>query len=245
MHTPRVEVLRLAAPKANAIDLPFLDRLDALLETFARGPAAAAVLTGTGRFFSVGLAMPALIGLGRADLRRFMNRFDDTMFRLFACPKPIVAAVNGHAIAGGCVIALQCDVRFATDADARIGLNEAQLGIGLPASVLEPLRQVLPPAAWVPVACEGRLFSPTEALGLGLVDALAAAADLEARAVARAEALASIPPAAYAQIKLGLRRVAIEAMQATAADQLEKWLDTWFTPEAQRRMAEAVARLRS
>lgn len=244
MNAPKVEVLRLGAPKANAIDVPFLDTLDAMLSAFIRGPAKAAVLTGTGRFFSVGLALPALVGLARPELRLFMNRFDDTMGRLFTCPKPVVAAVNGHAIAGGCVIALQCDVRLATDADVRIGLNEAQLGIGLPASVLEPLRLALPATSWLPVACEGRLFAPREATDLGLMDAVVPEAELQSRALARAEALGAVPSAAYGQIKRGLRLAAVEAMQATAPEQRERWLDTWFSDEAQGRLRDAVARLK-
>ena len=82
-----------------------------------------------------------------------------------AAPRPIVAAINGHAIAGGCVLALQCDWRVMVDApEARIGLNETQLGIGLPTSVLEPLKLAVPPASLVPIAYEGRLFAPEEAL---------------------------------------------------------------------------------
>ncbi len=241
---PAVDILRLAAPKANAIDLAFLDALERMVDQFEAGPAQAGVLTGTGRFFSVGLALPALHGLPRAEMRAFITRFGEVTERLFNCPKPVVAAVNGHAIAGGCVLALQADTRLMAEGETNIGLNEAQLGIGLPSVVLEPLRLALPPASLLPVGCEGRLFRPAEARVMGLVDAVVPAADLEARALARAAELAAVPSAAFAQIKLGVRRTAREAIRARAADETERWLDTWYTAEAQRRLGDAVAKLR-
>jgi enoyl-CoA hydratase len=166
------------------------------------------------------------------------------MTRVFACPRPIVAAINGHAIAGGCVLALQCDWRILVQADAKIGLNETQLGIGLPSSVLEPLRLQVPAASLLPIAYEGKLFSPPEALALGLVHELSPAGELEARATERAQALAQVPAAALAQVKLGLRRATVEIIRRDAEGESERWLDTWFSPEGQRRLNAAVQRLR-
>lgn len=238
-----VVVLRLRGGKANAMDPAVLDAIERLIDELEEGSARAAVLTGYDRFFSAGLALPALWPLDRAAMQRFLSRFGEVMLRVFACPRPIVAAVNGHAIAGGCVLALMCDVRVMVDSDARIGLNEAQLGIGLPAAVLEPLRLQVPPASLVPIAYEGRLLAPSEALELGLVHELAPASDLEAHAVARARALAATPPAAIAQVKLGLRRPALEAIARTSTAESERWLDTWFSAEGRERIGAAVAKL--
>jgi enoyl-CoA hydratase len=239
-----VAVLRLQGGKANAMTEELLDAIERLVDDFERGPARAAVLTGYERFFSAGLALPSLIDLDRPAMLRFISRFGDVMLRVFACPKPVVAAINGHAIAGGCVLALQCDWRFMVEKDAKIGLNETQLGIGLPSSVLEPLRLQVPPASIVPVAYEGKLFAPSEALELGLVHELSPAADLEARAVARARGLAAVPSTAVAQVKLGLRRATIETIRARAGEETERWLDTWFSPAARERLTAAVERLR-
>ena len=239
-----IAVLRLQGGKANAMSAELLDAIERLVDGFEAGPARAAVLIGYERYFSAGLALPLLIDLDRPAMRRFITRFGQVMLRVFACPRPIVAAVNGHAIAGGCVLALQCDWRVMVDGEARIGLNETQLGIGLPSSVLEPLRLAVPPASLVPIAYEGRLFSPAEAYGLGLVHELSSAAELERRAVERARALAAVPSTAVAQVKLGLRRPALEAIAARATEETERWLDTWFSPEARARLGEAVARLK-
>jgi len=177
-----VQVLRLEGGKANAMDVALLDTIERLIDDLERAPARAAVLTGYERFFSAGLAVPRLIDLDRPAMRAFIDRFARAMMRVLACEKPLVAAINGHAIAGGCVLALMCDERICIDDGAKIGLNETQLGIGLPAIVIEPLRAAVPPASLAPIALEGRLFSPREAHALGLVHELAPEASQTARA---------------------------------------------------------------
>jgi enoyl-CoA hydratase len=239
----QVTLLRLEGGKANAMSAAVLDQIERLVDGFESGPTRAAVLTGYERYFSAGLALPTLIELDRPAMKRFIERFGQVMLRVFSCARPIVAAINGHAIAGGCVLALQCDWRILVDGEARIGLNETQLGIGLPASVLEPLRLAVPPASMVPIAYEGRLFSPPEALALGLVHELCGADELLPRATEKARALAAVPSTAVAQVKLGIRRPALDAIARHAADETERWLDTWFSPDGQRRLREAVAQL--
>jgi enoyl-CoA hydratase/carnithine racemase len=239
-----VTLLRIEGGKANALTPAVLDTIERSIGEFEAGPARAAVIVGYERFFSAGLPLPLLIDLDRAAMKTFMERFGDVMQRVFACPKPLVAAMNGHAIAGGYVLALQCDWRVLVDADARVGLNETQLGIGLPSSVLEPLKLAVPPASLVPIAYEGRLFSPPEALALGLVHELAPLNELEERAVARAQALATVPSSAVAQVKLGLRRAAIESITRHSAEETERWLDTWFSEAARARLTDAISRLK-
>jgi Delta3-Delta2-enoyl-CoA isomerase len=240
-----VAILRLQGGKANAMSGEVLDLIERLIDRFEASEARAAVLVGYERYFSAGLALPLLVELERPAMKQFIDRFGQVMLRVFQCARPIVAAVNGHAIAGGCVLALQCDWRVMIDApEARIGLNETQLGIGLPSSVLEPLKLAVPPASLVPVAYEGRLFSPGEAVALGLVHELCGAGELEARATERALALAAVPSTAVAQVKLGLRRAALETIARVSEEETERWLDTWFSPAARERLLAAVAKLK-
>jgi enoyl-CoA hydratase len=270
MDDDAIRVLRLAGGKANAMDGALLDGIERLMDEFERGPARAAVLTGYERFFSAGLALPLLIDLDRDAMREFIERFARAMTRVLACEKPIVAAINGHAIAGGCVLALMCDWRICVDAGdgvgtgggggagggagagvgvgagMKIGLNEVQLGIGLPAIVIEPLRAQIPAASLVPVALEGRLFTPREARALGLVHEIATAEDLMARAEEKARELAGPPgvAVAVAQIKRALRAPILEAVARDAAAETERWLDSWFSGGAQARIRAAAAGLK-
>jgi enoyl-CoA hydratase len=239
-----VALIRLRGGKANAMTRDMLVRLEQLVGEAQASGAGAVAITGYDRFFSAGLAMPALIDLPRAEMREFIDLFGRVMLGIFMAPIPIVAAVNGHAIAGGCVLALQCDVRLMSDADLKIGLNEVQLGIGLPSSVIEPLRLQVPAASLAPIALEGRLFTPAEAQRLGLVDEVVPAERLLDAALARARALAQLPRGPLAQVKLALRRGALEAAQRHGGEERERWLDCWFAPDGQTRLRAAIARLK-
>ncbi len=239
-----VALVRMRGGKANAMSRPFLEQLGAAVDELAGGDARAVVLTGYENFFSGGLALPEIIDFDREEARRFIDLFGQVMGKVLRLDRPVVAAVNGHAIAGGCVLALQCDVRLMAAGGGKIGLNEVQLGIGLPASVIEPLRLRVPASSMMPIALEGRLLGAEEAAALGLVDRVAAAGELVDAAVARAAELAKAPRRAYAQVKAALLRPALEAMEAHAAAERERWLDTWFAPEGQAILRATVERLR-
>jgi enoyl-CoA hydratase len=232
-----VALLRIEGGKANAMTAELLDTIEKRIDDFERSPARAAVITGYDKYFSAGLALPVLIDLDRSAMYTFMNHFARVMLRVFACEKPIVAAINGHAIAGGCVLALMCDYRVIVNDDGvRIGLNETQLGIGLPTVVLEPLRAQVPATSLTSLAINGALVSPQQALALGLVHEVGG----DANAVAAR--LASIPPVASAQVKRALRRPTIESIKRAIGD-TDAWLDTWFSPDAQLRLRAAVAKM--
>ncbi len=242
-----IVVAALQLGRGNAMDVPMLETLDRAIVEIAREPPRALVVTGDGGMFSGGLALPALIDLDRAGMASLMRVFAGTMRRLLALPFPTVAAINGHAFAGGCVLAMMCDERVMIEHGAkgppRIGLNESQLAIGLPAIVIEVARHRLPPTSLVPVVLEGALFTPADARRLGLVDEVVPTDVFHARALARATALASAGPLAYAQIKRALLRPVLATIDRNADDDLESWLDTWFSDEGQRRLRDALARL--
>lgn len=240
-----IAVLALAAGRANAIDRPLLEALAAALDRVRAGGARALIVTGTDHAFSAGLALPTLLELSRDDLRELMQLFTRVMRQLLELPLPTVAAINGPAIAGGCVLALMCDQRVMADqgpkGPPRIGLNESQLGIGLPALVVEVARHKLPATSFVPVALAGAQFQATRALRHGLVDEVAVPAELQARAAERARAMTAAGPQAYAQIKRAWTRPIVEAIAATDDAALEDWLDTWFSDDGQARLRAIAA----
>jgi enoyl-CoA hydratase len=240
-----VAYLRLAGGKANAMDDALLSTIDDFFDRVGASGAAAVVVTGTGRHFSAGLAIPSLVGLDRAQMKRFIERLGETMLRVFTCPLPVIAAVNGHAVAGGCLLALQADRRIMVSEGAQIGLNEVQLGIGFPSVLVETLRFAVPIASLLPVALEGRLFAPPDALALGLVEELAPSAEVEARAHAWARRLAAVPASGFRQVKAALRRPVVEAVERANPGETERWLDSWFSDEARLRLAEIVRRLQT
>lgn len=235
-----VALLTLESGKVNAIGPSFLQAMNGLLDSL--GDARAAVVVGRGNSFSAGLDLPALVQLERAQMRAFIGDFNATMLRIFELPIPLVAAVNGHAIAGGCVLALQADVRIAADREARIGLNEAQLGLGLPAVVVETLRAQVPAPSLAAIALEGRLFLPREALALGLLHEVVPEGELLEKALAKARYFAALPPPGVRQVKASLRGPVAKQIRELDAAQSDEWVKSWLAAEPVLR--ETVARLK-
>jgi len=238
-----VAVLFMRNGRANAIGAGFLSALSARLDALERSSARSLVLTGEGLAFSAGLDLPEVSALARPALAQFIRRFSEVMLRIFTLPLPVVAAVNGHAIAGGCVLALQADVRMAAAAELGIGLNEVALGLGLPALVVETLRAQVPAGSLHAIALEGRLFLPEEARAVGLVDAVVPADRLLVEARTRAEALAALPGPAFRQVKKALRGPAVAAIRAAKKEDARRWVETAYSPEARARLSAALERL--
>jgi enoyl-CoA hydratase len=238
-----VVVLRMRAGKANAIGAAWLGRMEALLDQATAARPRSLVITGYEGFFSAGLDLAELAPLGRKEMTALIGAFSRTMLRVFELPFPVVAAVNGHAIAGGCVLALQADLRIAAAAELRIGLNEVQLAIGLPAVVLETLRSQVPPASLLPVALEGRLFSPQDAAAVGLLHEVVPPERLQQRAVERALELGALPAGAFAEVKRALRAPVAQRAREAQAQDAARWVETWFGEEARDRRQQALERL--
>ncbi len=228
--------------KANAMNPDFFADLGRALD--ASTGAGALVLTGARSFFSGGLDLPFLAGLSRERIEEIYGTLHSTMMRLFLLPVPVVAAVNGHAIAGGCVLAFQSDARLMAGGDFKIGLNEVRLGLSLPAFVVETFRGRLSPRALERVILEGTLHSPEEAAAVGLVDEVVPGEELISRAMARARDLASVPKSAFAESKRLLRGDAARRAEEGRREDARVWIDVWFSSDAQRQVGEVVAKLK-
>src|SRR5262249_17500022 len=152
---------------------------------------------------------------------------------LFAFPKPVVAAANGHAIAGGCILVLASDVRLMAEGAGRIGVPELLVGGPFPAAALEGGRFAVPRSHLQSLVYPGRTLPPQEALSAGLLDEVVAASQLLARAQAVAQQLAAIPPAVFRLTKQSLRAEALERMDRTGELQDRAALEVWSAAETQ------------
>jgi enoyl-CoA hydratase len=237
-----VAVIRLTCGKANALNPRSLAAIERGLDEAVGGGARGIVLTGYERFFSAGLDLVTLYELPRDDMDEFMARFDAVMLRVFAFPRPVVAALGGHAVAGGAVLALACDVRVMGAGAGRFGLNEIRLGVPFPASALEIVRHAVPAGSVEEVLYEGELFDPPGALARGLVSAVIEGDAVEAACQA-CVGLATQPSDAFATIKSGLKGPAVERAHATLGPLRRAFVDAWYAPSARRRIGEARVRL--
>ena len=237
-----VAEISLNCGKANALNPRSLVAISRALDEAGGRNARGVILTGYDRFFSAGLDLVGLYDLDRPTMDAFIREFDRVMLQIFAFPRPVVAAINGHAVAGGCILALACDARLMPDHGGQIGLNEIRLGLPFPASALEIARHCLPMEFVDSILYGGQLYTPLEAMSRGLVDGLTSGDVMEeARAICRR--LAEQPPAAFAAIKTWLKRPAVHRANE-ALDELRKaFVDAWFSADARRLIGEARARL--
>src|SRR5512143_495002 len=205
-----------------------------------------AVLLGSAhpKLFCPGLDLLSLIDYERPAMEAFMLSFARAVWSLYGLRKPVVAAVNGAAVAGGCILALTADHRVLRRG-APIGLNEVKVGVPLPWSVTRLLRATVHAPALSRVALLGRNFTDAEALDLGLADELAEAEGFETTCLARLEEYADKDPRALAATKAWLREGVLAEMMAHEAERVGVFLDGWFSEGTQERIRATVASLRS
>jgi enoyl-CoA hydratase len=245
IHTTRrgeTLVLTLENPPAQALSRRLIAELDATLGELESRPPRALVVIGAGeRFFSAGLDLLELHELERPALEPVIGGLESALLRLFRLPLPVVAAVNGHAIAGGAILALAADRRLIARGEHLFGLNEVQVGLPLPGALFEIVKAAVGARDASGALLEGRNHSVEEALAIGLAHEAVEPAALLERALGAAEKLGRIPRRAYARMK--------ELLHAEAEARIEGWrrddpfLDIWFEKETREAMAAARARL--
>ncbi|MEX2195513.1 MAG: enoyl-CoA hydratase/isomerase family protein [Thermoleophilaceae bacterium] len=225
-----VAVVRIDRPPANAMDLELLAAGHAALSEVE--DAGAVVLTGREGFFSAGVDLKLAPTLDAGGQREMVEGINRLFAGWYALPRPLVCAVNGHAIAGGLIMALCGDLRVGVDAGAKLGLTELKAGIPYPAVALAVTRAELTPAAVRLLALRAHLVEPPEALRLGVLDELAPAPALLDTAIERAGELAALPRAAYETVKRQVRGPAIEAMDRLLEGGDDPMLGAWLGDEA-------------
>ncbi len=226
----------LSGPGKNSLGTAMMEHLLAKLGEADGRPI---LVTGEGNTFSAGLDLKEVAASDAPQMERFLERLVRLMDAWYTYPGPTVALLNGHAIAGGTVLALTCDYRVVTsDPKARLGLNEVALGLRFPPSLLTLVRRRLPPQHFDTVVLGAKLHSPGEALRLGLVDEVAD----DARAVAErvlAE-LALHPAPAYASAKKELRPSFFDERAERAF--ISDGLAAWTSPELKAMIGKMLAR---
>jgi len=214
-----IAVLRMDDGKVNAIESAWCVELGAALDRVEADRYVKAVLLfGRAGCFSAGLDQKLLPTLSPAELRVTTQAFVSTMERVFLFPKPVLAVSGGHALAGGLMLYLASDLRFALDdADSRYGLPEVPQGIPLIGPTAAICCAAIPPVRHTELLLHGRRLSAREAFEWGLVHELAASGEaLEARALERASALHGLDLTAYRATKRALRAPLLEAARAAA-----------------------------
>jgi enoyl-CoA hydratase len=222
-----IAVVRLAHGKVNALDL---ELCRAITRTFAEidaGGPRAIVLTGSGRAFSAGVDLWRVVDGGPAYGEEFLPALIEAFEAVFTAGKPVVAAVNGHAVAGGCILVSGCDRRLMAAGSGRIGVTELPVGVPFPVSALEILRYALGTQRTREAVLVGATYEPEPALAKGYLDEIVPPDRLLADAVAAARRLAQVPADTYRFTKDQLRRETVRQIARLRPEEDPRVAQLW------------------
>lgn len=226
--------------KANALDVELVLELDRALAAAEGSGARAVLLTGAGNSFCAGVDLVRLLAEDGRYLAEFLPATRQLLQRLFFLPLPVVAAVNGHAVAGGCVLACACDHAFGA-AGAKVGVAEILVGLAFPAVALEILRSAVPPDRFREVVYSGRLYPMEDGVACGFVDEVLRPADVAGRAGEVARSLAEYSQEAFRLTKRQMRQPVRRFLEADGAGIDAAVERQWRSPEAREALQRYVA----
>jgi enoyl-CoA hydratase/carnithine racemase len=200
------------------------------------------VLAGGEKFFCIGLDLPSLLPLGRNEMVEFYFKFMQVALDLYTLPMPTASALNGHATAGGTILALCSDFRFTSSGRKFFGLNEVKIGLPVPYLTDLILRQVVGDRYATEMMFKGEFVEPETAQKIGLVDAVFSPEDLEEKAVSKIAELAALPPHGLRQIKNNRVKVVRSQYDEVRRTEADLFLDCWFNPLVQEQLKEAATK---
>jgi 3,2-trans-enoyl-CoA isomerase len=223
--------------KVNAFNDAVIDEMSRTFAELALDPSVRAItLTGTGKFFSFGFDIPQFLGYSKEQFTRYLTSFTRLYREIFLHPKPVVAMLNGHTIAGACMIATSCDYRVMVSGKARISLNEINFGSSVFAGSVEMLKLLVGHRNAESVLYSGAMYTAEEAHRMGLVDQVVSEADLESVVDHIARDYAARDPDAFRSIKGLLRRAVAERMEKTEKDSIEEFVRIWYSEKTWARL---------
>ncbi|MBL9038148.1 MAG: enoyl-CoA hydratase/isomerase family protein [Archangium sp.] len=217
-----VAVLQLDDGKANALLVPEFASLERALDEIAASKATAVIITGRPGFFSAGLNLKVLSSLSMPDKRTLVAAMGTAVLKLFLFPKPVVAAISGHALGGGAMFALAADVRLFADGAFRFGLNEVPAGLFVPSYAIALASAAISPSRMTELVVHGRVLSPAEAHSMHVGEAVHAPESLMQAAMLRAKSLSELSGTGYAITKRLVRGPLADAARAKIPAELDE-----------------------
>ncbi len=236
--------IRLARPPVNALNPELVAGLATAFRTLPAEGARAIVLSGAPKLFSAGLDVPALLTLDRDAMAAFWRSFQALLGAIGRCPVPTVAAITGHSPAGGAVLAIHCDYRVMARGAFRIGLNEVEVGLSVPAAIQFALKRLVGPHRGERLMVAGAMVESEEAHRIGMVDELAEVEDVVTRALDWCRRHVVLPPEALSETRRIARADLHAALDAAEREPADAFMDRWFSTETQATLRALVERLR-
>ncbi len=234
-----VAILKMNNGSTNAISSEFIEHLDKSIQEIKEN-AGAMLLTGNDKFFCIGINLPELIKFDRKEMAEYWFRFNKLTIDLYTMPMPTVSAICGHAIGGGCILALTTDFRYGTREKKQIGLNEINLGVPVPYVTDLIARQVMGDRAATDLIYNGKTMPIGEAKSWGLMDEVHDGSEVEDQAFKKAMDLAKLSGQAFKAIKSTRVEEIKLKYEANYKATNEVFLDCWFSDKVQKMLSKAA-----
>jgi 3,2-trans-enoyl-CoA isomerase len=234
-----IAAVAISRGRVNALNEAMVEEIDDCLQGLEKDEMVRSIiLTGQGKFFSFGFDIPEFLSYSKDAFIVFLTKFTNLYTRVFLFPKPVVGALNGHAIAGGCMLAMACDYRLMISGKAKISLNEINFGSSVFAGCVEMLKFWVGQRKAQSVVYSGSMLLAEEALQLGLIHQISAEENLKDDATAVARDLAQKDRAAFASIKTLLRKPIAAEMIKRERDSVLEFADIWYSEKTWKNLQE-------
>ncbi len=241
-HYEQVSVIKLNRDVTNALNPTLIIKIGKILKTLKEDPGVHGIVLSSSndKFLSIGLDIPELFDLSREDFKKFYHSFNQLCLNLYTFPKPIIAAITGHAIAGGCILALCCDYRFIAEGRKLMGLNEIKLGVPVPYPGDCILRQLVGFRHARDIMESGEFFEPDKLIQFGMADNVLPLDQVIPQSIEKAKLLGSFSQNVFQIIK----RNRVEAVEAQILKHIEKkeqlFVDCWYSNETRQQLKAAM-----
>jgi enoyl-CoA hydratase len=237
----KVAVLCIDRPPVNAIELSLAGELESTLAAIELSDdIAALVITGAGTCFSAGLDLKVVPNYSKQEQQAMIMQVNGLFGRTYGLPLPTIAAVNGHAIAGGLILVLACDYRIGAEGAYNLGLAEIRVGVPYPVAAMAVVQSELQSPVARAMVLLGRNVGPQAALSQRLLDELQPPERLLPRAIEVAQEMANLPRPSYRRIKRQLRAAALARIDDAIGNRSEPMLDDWLNAETRSAATEAL-----
>ena len=230
--------------KSNAMDINLVEELITEFSNAEDNPSIEGViLTGKESFFSSGLDLIELYNYDEQQMKNFWQRFMFLAQKLSGFPKPFVTAITGHSPAGGCVLALCADYRIMAEGEFIIGLNEVPVGLVVPESIFDLYSFWLGEAVAYRSLLEGKLFNPSEALQVGLVDEVVPFNKIQQTAIRKLKSFSQFNRSAWGSSKTNFKKKLVAKLNHEQDQVIDQVLKQWWNPQTRAIMKTIIDNL--
>lgn len=241
-YRDKMAIVRLDRGITNAINLKLVDQLRRILLKLRDDSTVQSIVLGSSsdKFYSIGFDIPELLELSRNEFKIFYHAFNQLCIDLYIMPKPTLAAITGHAIAGGCILALCCDYRFMADGRKLMGLNEIKLGVPVPYPGDSILRDLVGTNTAREIVGMGEFYQSYELLRMGMVDHVLPVEQVLPKSIERAKMLGTFPCKASVAIKRNRVEMIEQHIRRHLLEKEHIFTECWYSNEARKRLQEAI-----